>query len=119
MMSIKRTIQKADLLRAIEGDSEYSVLAEGNAFVVLRWTNGQDNAVFNLVQGEITVGTPSDAALRKMNHLADQFGADIIGKDENLPVQSSGDDDALDSSGTWYGWPIMVVTLLILLVWRW
>ncbi len=61
-MSIKRTIAKADLLRAIEGDGEFSVLAEGNAFAVIRWSDGQENAVFNLVQGEITVGSPTPGA---------------------------------------------------------
>lgn len=119
MMSIKRIIPKADLLRAIEGDSEYSVLAEGNAFVVLRWSNGKDNAVFNLVQGEITVATPSQSAMNKMNQLADKFDANIIARDENLPVQSNGDNDTDGARSTWFGWPVMVVTLLILLIWRW
>ncbi|MEM8484429.1 MAG: hypothetical protein AAF564_02715 [Bacteroidota bacterium] len=118
-MSIKRTIAKADLMQAIDGDGEFSVLAEGNAFAVIRWTNGQENAVFNLVQGEITVGTPTPGAMAKMNQLAAHFGADIIGAEENLPVGSRSDGEDGADGFMRLAWPLVVVTLVMLLIWRW
>ncbi len=118
-MSIKRTIAKADLLQAIQGDGEFSVLAEGNAFAVIRWTNGQENAVFNLVQGEITVGTPTPGALAKMNQLAAQFGAEVIGAEENLPVGSRQNSDDEGGGFMQMAWPVVVLTLIMLLIWRW
>lgn len=118
-MSIKRTIAKADLLQAIDGDGEFSVLAEGNAFAVIRWTNGQENAVFNLVQGEITVGSPTPGARAKMNQLAAQFGAEIIGAEENLPVGNRQNSDDEGGGFMQMAWPVVVLTLIMLLIWRW
>ncbi len=116
MMSIKRTITKDEFMGAIEGDSEFSVMADGRAFTVLRWSNGVEHAVFNYTQGEITVGSPSEAVLAKMRYLADSFQAELVSEEEGM--MPAGDDEG-DVRSTWIGWPIMVVTLIILLVWRW
>ncbi len=115
MKSVKRTITRDEFMGAIEGDSEFSIMADGRAFTVVRWSNGIDHAVFNYTQGEIAVGSPSAGALAKMQYLADTFQAEIVG---NEGVAPAGDDEDSTTS-TWIGWPIMVVTLLILLVWRW
>lgn len=118
-MSIKRTIAKADLMQAIAGDNEFSVLAEGNAFAVIRWTNGQENAVFNLVQGEITVGSPTPGAITKMHTLATQFGAEVVGGEEHKPGGSRSDEAAEDGGFMRLAWPVVVATLVMLLIWRW
>ena len=115
MMSIKRTISKADFMQVIEGDSEFSVMADGRAFTVLRWSNGKEHAVFNYAQGEISVGSPSDAVLAKMHALSKALQADLVGEEDDLPAAGAGGSVSV----TWIGWPIMVVTLLILLIWRW
>lgn len=118
-MSIKRTIAKGDLMQAITGDSEFSVLAEGDAFAVIRWTNGQENAVFNLVQGEITVGSPTPGALAKMNALATQFGAEVVGGQEGVAGGGRPNDAEEDGGFMRLAWPVVVVTLVLLLIWRW
>ncbi len=119
MMSIKRTISKTDLLKAIQGDTEFSVLAEGDAFLVLRWSDGQENAVFNLVKGEVTVGTPTVQIMAKMKDLAGKCHAEIVGKDEELDTQEEGSGGLISNRSTWIGWPILVVVLLTLLIIKW
>ena len=116
--SVKRTITKAELMRVIADDREFSVLAEGEAFVVIRWSNGEENAVFNLVQGEVTVGAPTSGAERKMNYLASRLEAEVIGDDENLPVGASGGGGA-KLNVLRFAWPMLVVVLTALLIWRW
>ena len=102
-------------MQVIEGDDEFSVMADGHSFAVLRWTNGNEHAVFNYTHGEITVGTPSPAVHEKMSALASTFQAELIGEEDDIP--NPGEKGSVDV--TWIGWPIMVVTLLILLIWRW
>ncbi len=116
--SIKRTISKSEFIDAIAGDTQFSILAEGEAFMVARWNNGQENAVFNLVQGEISVGSPSATALEKMKVLARQFSAEVIGDEDDLPVRS--DNKRNENNGmAGFVWPALVVALLVLLIWRW
>ena len=65
IVSIKRLISKADLLFAIDGDEEFTILSEGDGFVDLVWSVGEEKTSFHLVQSEITVTTSSDKALKK------------------------------------------------------
>lgn len=119
IFSIKRPISKADLLRAIDGDEEFSVVSEGDAFIDLVWSDGEEKATFNLVQGEISVTTPSDNALEKMNHLAEKLGAVVIGEEDDLPIPKDIERGVFTNRVTWIGWPIIVILLSILLIWRW
>lgn len=116
--SVKRTITKAELLGAISGDSEFSILAEGEAFVVIRWSNGEENAVFNLAQGEVTVGAPTPGAERKMSYLASRLEAEVVGEDENASVGGGGGGTG-GLGVTRFAWPALVVVLTALLIWRW
>ena len=119
IVSIKRPISKADLLMAIDGDEQFAIVSEGDNFIDLVWSVGEERATFNLVQGEITATTPSDKALEKMNHLAEKLSAVVIGEEDDLPVPTDMQRGVFSNRVTWIGWPIIVVVLLILLIWRW
>ena len=119
LFSIKRPITKADLLRAIDGDGEFSILSEDDASIDLVWFDVDETATFNLVQGEITVTTPSDNALEKMNHLAEALGAVVIGEEDDLLMPANIERGVFTNRVTWIGWPIMVIVLSVLLIWRW
>jgi len=104
---------------AIDGDEQFAILSEGDNFIDLVWSAGEDKATFNLVQGEITVTSPSEKALEKMDFLAEKLKAVVIGEEDDLTIQAEIKQGIFSNRVTWIGWPIMVIALLILLIWRW
>lgn len=119
VVSIKRPISKHDLFAATEGDQEFSIVSEDDGAVVLTWARGEEQAMFNLYQGEIVVTTPSDGAWEKMNQLAQTLGAAVIGEEDDIPVQPEVRRGIFANRVTWIGWPVLVVLLSALLLWRW
>jgi hypothetical protein len=78
----------------------------------------EDRAELNLSQGEITVTTPSDAARHKMIQLSKKLDAVVIGEEDNLPIRSQTGTGMFANRQTWIGWPIFVVVLSALLIWK-
>ena len=104
---------------AIEGDEQFSIMSEGDNYIDLMWISGEESATFNLSQGEITVTTPSDEAWEKMNQLSKELGAVVIGEEDDLPIRCEVRRGVFANRQTWIGWPILVVVLSVLLIWKW
>ncbi len=119
IVSIKRPISKSDLLSAIEGNAQFSIVSQGDNYIDLLWKAGEESATFNLSQGEITVTTPSDKAWQKMNELSQKLGAVVIGEEDDLPIRSEIRTGVFANRQSWIGWPILVVVLSVLLIWKW
>jgi len=119
IVSIKRPISKSDLLAAIEGDDQFSVVTDGDNDVTLAWLKGDERATFSLSQGEITVTTPSEHAWQKMDDLAGKLDAAVIGEEDDPPVHSNVEAGIFANRQTWIGWPVLVIILAALLIWKW
>ena len=125
IVSIKRLIAKSDILIAIDGDDEFSILSTDDNNVELIWTAGEERTTFYLAQGEIIAHTPSDPAWQKLHQLADQLGAVVIEEENDLPtrydvpIRPELQQGLFTNRETWIGWPVLVVVLLALLIWRW
>ena len=81
----ERPIEVSELRRLVESDPELSILESAVDHDVLDvlWRNSTEAepVAFVLSAGSIEVTTPSDAALRKMQLLAGQLDAKIIGEE--------------------------------------
>jgi hypothetical protein len=119
VVSIRRTISKSDLLTAIEGDEQFSIISEGDNYIDLMWVDGEESVTFSLSQGEITVTTPSDKAWEKMNRLSQALGAAVIGEEDDLPIRPQVKRGVFTNRQTWIGWPVLVIVLSVLLIWKW
>ncbi len=125
IVSIKRLISKSDLLMAIDGDDEFAILSKDDNDAELVWTVGEERTTFYLAQGEIIATTPSDKAWEKMHPLAERLNAVVIGEENDLPtfnevpIWPEVKQGIFANRATWMGWPILVVVLLALLIWRW
>jgi len=60
-----------------------------------------------------------DKALEKMKLLAEKLGATVIGEEDDLPIPEDIERGVFTNRVTWIGWPIMVIVLFVLLIWRW
>ncbi len=119
VVEVIRPIQKDEVLTLIHDDAEMSVIAEGENWIDFAWSCGAEQAIFNFAQGRISVTTPSEEAWSKAQVLAQRLEATVIGEENDLPNRPEIKRGILASRSTWIGWPILVVLLGVLLVWKW
>lgn len=120
IVSIRRTIQKQEFLSLIQHEPSFRVESQNDDCMVVEWTHGREQAFFVLSQGTIDVTTPSEAAFKKMEEIAARLEAEVIGEEEKFIVPKTPVKPGLFAGRvTWIGWPILVIILIILLIWRW
>ncbi len=119
IVEILRPIRKEELLAIVGSDSELAVLEEGDGWVDVRWARGDDRAVFTLAQGRISVTTPGDGAWEKAQAFARHLNAAVIGEEDEIPLRKEIKRGVFAGRSTWIGWPILVLVLLAMLIWKW
>ncbi|MGE3347500.1 MAG: hypothetical protein AB7I35_08700 [Ramlibacter sp.] len=118
IVEIVRPIAKSEVQALVAGDPELVVTAEGEHWIDIAWSTGESTELFALAQGRLTLTTPSDAAFAKGQKIAERLGAAVIGEEDEVPVRPATQGSASVRSA-WAGWPILVVALAALLVWKW
>jgi len=56
---------------------------------------------------------------KKINQLSKKLNAVVIGEENNFPMRSQTETGMFANRETWIGWPILVVVLSALLIWKW
>lgn len=117
---VKRLISKAEVLALVQTDSELEVTDQDQDFLCIRWSNGSASCLFVYAEGIIEATSPSTLAYQKLESIAQQLGAVVVGEEEptSTPVAST-TPGVLAGRSTWLGWPFLVIVLSALLVWRW
>lgn len=104
----------------IQDEPSFRIDSQNEDGVVVEWTHGTETTTFVLSQGVIDATTPAEAAYMKMEELAGKLKAEVIGEDEKFIVPRTPVGPGVFAGRvTWIGWPILVIALTILLIWRW
>ena len=121
IVSIKRPIQKHELLAAIEGSSEYTVVSETEDGIEMKYSNNNEQSEFLfLSQGEIQATSPSEDTYAALEKLAALLDAEVIGEEEKYFIPPSEIKRGIFANrDTWIGWPILVIVLTIMLIFKW
>ena len=119
VVEILRPIRKEELLEVIEGDPELSIPRQGDAWVDVEWSREQEQELFTFAQGRIAVTTPDERAWEKAHKLARLLDAAVIGEEDEIPDRPDTEPGLFAGRSTWIDWPILVVTLAALLIWKW
>jgi hypothetical protein len=118
--SVRRTIRKREFQALIEGDPSFRIESQNEHGLVAEWFHDGEVTIFVLSQGTIDVTSPSEAAYDKMQELARRLDAALIGEEEQFIVpRAPAKRGIFAGRTTWIGWPIIVVTLTILLIFKW
>lgn len=80
IVEVIRPIRKEEIVSLVRNDSELSIIAEGEKWVDVAWSRGDEQAVFNFAPGRISVTTPSEGAWEKTQALAQRLRAVVIGE---------------------------------------
>jgi hypothetical protein len=115
---IIRPLTKSELQAVVAEDAELAVLTEGETSMEVGWSGGERRPLLFLAQGRLTLTSPDDAAWAKAQEIARKLGAIVIGEEDDLPVRAPAQGSASVRSG-WVGWPVLVVVLVALLIWKW
>lgn len=120
VVAVKRAIGKREVVELASADSSLRVTREDNETLDLTWLDGMSDGFFQLVKGEIQATSPSAAAMAKLSSIAKSLGAEVVGEEDLVaPPVLRGDAGVFSGRSTWVGWPVLVVVLSALLVWRW
>ncbi len=121
IVSIKRPIQKLELLSAIEGNSQYKVVTETGDGIEIQYLNNSEKPEYLfLSQGEIQATSPSESTYTSMEKLAALLNAEVIGEEDKYFIPSKEIKQGIFASRhTWIGWPILVIVLTIMLIVKW
>lgn len=124
VVSIRRdaAITVDELQSAVEADPEFSVetstvqLADGVMELAWRPTEDADAECFVLSKGVIDVSTPSNSALRKMQAVAANLGAQVFGE-EGEDLTDVEVADALPGGCGPAAWTVLLVLVLLAGYW--
>jgi hypothetical protein len=119
-VSIRRLIQKQEFLGLIQNQPAFRVESQDEDCAIVEWVQGEEITTFVLSQATIDATTPSEAAYEKMTEMAEKLNAEVIGEEEKFIVpRSSAKSGVVAGRSTWIGWPVLVIVLIVLLIWRW
>jgi hypothetical protein len=119
VVSIRRTIQKQEFLALIQNEPGFRINSQNEDCAVVEWTESNtNNTLFVLSQGCIDVTTPSVVAFTKLEEIAKKLNAEVIGEEDKFIVPQRSVRQLVGGS-TWIGWPVLVIVLAGLLIWRW
>jgi hypothetical protein len=119
IVEIIRPIKKEEVIRLAGADDSLVVDSEGEDWLELNWTGEKETANFSYSQSRLVVTTPTDEAYKKAKEIASLLNAEIIGEEEKIRDVTISDSGIIEGRSTWLGWPILVIILIILLLWKW
>ena len=121
VVEIIRPIRKDEILAIANEDGELTIIDEGENWIRLSWARGKETAEFSFQKSRITVTTPRDLIWEKAEALAECLQAEVIGEEDDLapPQGLLLKPGVFAGRSTWIGWPVLVIVLIMLLVWRW
>ena len=118
VVEIIRPIAKSEVQALVAGDPELAVTAEGEHWMDIAWSRGESTELFVFAQGRLTLTTPSDAAFAKGRKIAESLSAAVIGEEDEVPIRPA-TRGSTSVRSAWAGWPVLVLVLAGLLVWKW
>jgi hypothetical protein len=120
LLSVKRVISVAEVTALVEGDPSLRITRRDEDTLDLFWSADSEQGFFQLVQGDLQSTTPSAAAAHKLAAIAESLGASVVGEEDLIPLQGTQPRQGLFAGrSTWIGWPLLVLVLAVLLIWRW
>lgn len=119
LVELLRPIRKDELLAIVDDDAELSVVAEGDDWLAIAWSRGDEQALFNFARGRLSLSTPSQAAAEKSCSLAERLGAIVLGEEDGAPSRPAMPPGIFAGRSSWIGWPVLVIILTALLAWKW
>ena len=120
VVAVKRIISMAEVLALVEADPSLRITRQDTDTLDVVWSLGSDEGFFQLVQGELQATTPSTPAALKLASLAEALSASVVGEEDLIPQSFPPIQRGVFAGrSTWVGWPLLVIILGVLLVWRW
>lgn len=116
IITLKRKISKDDLVAALDQIESLSLGEEQECGFTLDYVP-DPNSLITFANGEVEATSPNDALLQDLETLAALLEAEVILEDEvttphSVTTVKTGWEVVLL-------WPILIVVLFALLVWRW
>ncbi len=119
VVEIVRPIAPKEFLALIAEDPTLTLLEHADDWVEAGWSDGDEHAVFSLAQGRIAITTPSERAWDKAQEIARRLDARVIGEEDEIKPPQPIDPEFIADRSINLGWPILVLVLTALLIWRW
>jgi len=120
LVAIKRVISVAELAALVEADKSLRITRQDEDTLDLLWSSDSGEGFFQLVHGDLQSTTPSTAAAEKLAAIAIALGASVVGEEDLLPRHGTQlQRGVFAGRSIWIGWPVLVLVLAALLVWRW
>jgi hypothetical protein len=120
VVAVKRVISIAEIAALAKADSSLCITRQDEVTVDLLWAAGTEEGFFQLVHGELQCTTPSTAAAQKLAAIASALGATVVGEEDLIPLHGTQPRPSVFAGrSTWIGWPVLVLVLSALVVWRW
>ena len=119
VVEIVRPIQKQEILDLIEEDEELSIVASGDDWLELLWIRNGCTDSIHFAQSKLICASPESETWEKLQELAMKLDAEVIGEEDKIGPQHSGDHGLFVGRSTWIGWPVLVLGLAAALWWKW
>lgn len=119
VVEILRPIAAAEFVALVDADASLALLDRGDDWAEASWKDGDKAAIFTLAQGRVTITTPSHEAWDKAQEIARRLDARVIGEEDEFAPSRPVDPDLVADRSYNLGWPIVVIVLGGLLIWKW
>jgi hypothetical protein len=120
VVEVRRPIKIQELLVELGKDAAFQVLRQDADTLEFEWVSGESSTQADFRKGIVSTTSPSDEAFQMLSQLADRLGAEIVGEEDLVPLAYAEVRRGIFSNrSTWIGWPVLVLVLAGLLVWRW
>lgn len=120
VVEVRRTIKMHELLAELGKDRAFRITRQDGDTLDIEWTDGDAVLELDFRKGLLSTTSPTDAAMRALSQLADRLGAEVVGEEDLIPLTNTEVPRSVFAGRTtWIGWPILVVVLACLLIWRW
>jgi hypothetical protein len=122
VVDIRRTIPMTELQTALASDPAFRITRHDDETLDIEWSDKDEILEIDFRKGQLSATSPSDDAYRALCLLGERLGADVIGEEDLIPRSYASDEikrGIFANRTTWIGWPVLVLLLSGLLVWRW
>lgn len=116
VVTLKRNISREDLCVGLDQVENLSLGAEHDWGFSIEYAC-DPNSLVTFSNGEVDATSPSDDLLQKLEILASLLGAEVVLEDEVIMPPSG--EIAPRGREIVLFWPVLVLVLVGLLVWRW
>lgn len=116
IVTLKRKISTDELRQALKKIDSLSMDEEHDWGFTIEYELDSTSLV-TFSNGELAANSPSDALFQDLETLASLLGAEVVLEDEVAMVHSAATSNAGREIVLF--WPVLIIVLFALLVWRW